>query len=139
LIFSRRRARLEGSIHHLFEELRMIYRREEFFEEQPDDPKFPVRQVEQLTSLDGSVKKFVGRVTLGIQTPMGVTSLPVSFEIEAASVQEAFANFAKRAETEVEAAKGELQDELMEMRRRSQSRIVTPGELPPTDFGKLKL
>jgi len=117
----------------------MIYRREEFFEEQPDDPKFPVRQVEQLTSLDGSVKKFVGRVTLGIQTPMGVTSLPVSFEIEAASVQEAFANFAKRAETEVEAAKGELQDELMEMRRRSQSRIVTPGELPPTDFGKLKL
>jgi hypothetical protein len=117
----------------------MIYRREEFFEEQADDPKFPVRQIEQLTSLDGSVKKFVGRVTLGIQTPMGVTSLPVSFEIEAASVQEAFERFAKRAETEVEAAKGELQDELMEMRRRSQSRIVTPGELPPTDLGKLKL
>ena len=117
----------------------MIYRREEFFEEQPEDQKFPVKQVEQVTSLDGSVKKFVGRVTLGIQTPMGVTSLPVSFEIEAASVQEAFAKFSQRAETEVEAAKAELQDELTEMRRRSQSRIVTPGDLPPTDLGKLKL
>ncbi|MGD0999983.1 MAG: hypothetical protein ABSA67_04710 [Candidatus Brocadiia bacterium] len=117
----------------------MIYRREEFFEEQPEDQKFPVRQVEQVTSLDGSVKKFVGRVTLGIQTPMGVTSLPVTFEIEAASVQEAFAKFSQRAETEVEAAKAELQDELTEMRRRSQSRIVTPGDLPPTDLGKLKL
>jgi hypothetical protein len=117
----------------------MIYRREEFFEEQPEDQKFPVRQVEQVTSLDGSVKKFVGRVTLGIQTPMGVTSLPVTFEIEAASVQEAFAKFSQRAETEVEAAKSELQDELTEMRRRSQSRIVTPGDLPPTDLGKLKL
>ncbi len=117
----------------------MIYRREDFFEEQPEDQKFPVRQVEQVTSLDGSVKKFIGRVTLGIQTPMGVTSLPVTFEIEAASVQEAFAKFAQRAETEVEAAKSELQDELTEMRRRSQSRIVTPGDLPPTDLGKLKL
>jgi len=119
----------------------MIYRREEFFEEQPEDQKFPVRQVEQVTSLDGSVKKFVGRVTLGIQTPMGVTSLPVTFEIEAASVQEAFAKFSQRAETEVEAAKSELQDELTEMRRRSQSRIVTPGDLPPDmgNLGKLKL
>ena len=117
----------------------MIYRREEFFEEQPNDAKFPIKQIEQLTSLDGSVKKFVGRVTLGIQTPMGVTSLPVSFEIEAASLPEAFTKFAQRAETEVEAAKAELQDELTEMRRKSQSRIVTPGELPPTDFGKLKL
>ncbi|MGO8702473.1 MAG: hypothetical protein ACLQVA_01545 [Candidatus Brocadiia bacterium] len=117
----------------------MIYRREEFFEEQPEDQKFPVRQVELVTSLDGSVKKFIGRVTLGVQTPMGVTSLPVTFEIEAASVQEAFAKFSQRAETEVEAAKAELQDELTEMRRRSQSRIVTPGDLPPTDLGKLKL
>jgi hypothetical protein len=117
----------------------MIFRREEFFEEQPDDQKFPVRQVEQITSLDGSVKKYVGRVTLGIQTPMGVSSLPVSFEIEAASIQEAFTKFSKRAETEVEAAQNELRDELTEMRRRSQSRIVTPGDLPPNDLGKLKL
>ena len=116
----------------------MIYKREEFFEEKPEDQKFPIRQIEQLTSLDGSVKKYVGRVTLGVQTPMGVTSLPVSFEIEASSLPEAFAKFSQRAEIEVEAAKGELQDELNEMRRRSQSRIVTPGELPPTDLGKLK-
>jgi hypothetical protein len=117
----------------------MIYRREEYFEEKPEDTKFPIRQIEQLTSLDGSMKKYVGRVTLGIQTPMGVTSLPVSFEIEAPSLQEAFTKFSQRAETEVEAAKAELQDELNEMRRKSQNRIVTPGELPPTDMGKLRL
>ena len=116
----------------------MIYKREEFFEENPNDAKYPVKQVEQITSLDGSVKKFVGRVSLGIQTPMGVQTLPVSFEIEATTVQQAFQSFAARAETEVEAAKRELQEELSEMRRRSQSRIVTPGELPPQDLGKLK-
>ena len=115
----------------------MIYKREEFFEESPEDQKFPIKQVEQVTSLDGSSKKFIGRVTLGIQTPMGVSSLPVTFEIEAASVPEAFAKFSQRAETEVEAAKAELQDELQEMRRRSQNRIVTPGELPPQDMGNL--
>jgi hypothetical protein len=117
----------------------MIYRREEFFEENADDQKFPLKQVEQISSLDGSVRKFIGRVSLGIQTPMGVSSIPVSFEIEASTVQEAFAKFAARAEAEIEVAKNELQDELQEMRRRSQSRIVTPGDLPPTDLGKLKL
>jgi len=116
----------------------MIYRREEFFEENELDQKFPVKQVEQLTSVDGGTKKFVGRVSLALQTPMGMTSLPVSFEIEATTVQEAFARFAARAEVEIEAAKNELQQELQEMRRKSQSRIVTPGDLPPTDLGKLK-
>lgn len=117
----------------------MIYRREEYFEENPEDQRFPVKQVEQLTSLDGTVKKFVGRVSLGLQTPMGVSSLPISFEIEAASVTEAFQKFADIADAEIERAKGELQNELQEMRRKSQNRIITPGELPPTDLGKLKL
>jgi hypothetical protein len=70
---------------------------------------------------------------------MGVTSVPVSFELDAKTITEAFSKFEERAEREVEAAKGELQEELQEMRRRSQSRIVTPGDLPPTDLGKLKL
>ncbi len=115
----------------------MIYKREEFFEENEQDQKFPVKQVEQITSLDGSVKKFIGRVSLGLQTPMGVQSIPVTFEIEATGVQEAFGKFNARAEAEVEAAKRELQSELNELRRRSQNRIVTPGDLPPPDLGNL--
>ena len=117
----------------------MIYRREEYFEESPEDDKFPVRQIEQIVSVDGSVRKFVGRVSLGIQTPMGVSSVPVSFEIEAATVQEAFQKFPRIAEAEIERAKGDLQRELEEMRRQSQSRIVTPGDIRPGDLGKLQL
>ena len=117
----------------------MIYKREEFYEENADDEKFPLKQVEQLSSLDGATKRFVGRVSLGVQTPMGVQTLPVTFEIPASTIQEAFLHFAEHAEREVENAKKELAAELQEMRRRSQSRIVTPGELPPTDFSKLKL
>jgi hypothetical protein len=115
----------------------MIYKREEFFEENELDQKFPIKQIEQLSSLDGSVKKFIGRVSLGVQTPMGVQTIPVTFEIEAATIQDAFVKFPARAETEVEAAKRELQSELNELRRRSQNRIVTPGDLPPTDLGNL--
>ena len=113
----------------------MIYKREEFFEENEQDQKCPVKQIEQLSSLDGSVKKFIGRVSLGVQTPMGVQTIPVTFEIEAATVQDAFVKFGARAETEVEAAKRELQNELNELRRRSQNRIVTPGDLPPPELG----
>lgn len=117
----------------------MIYRREEYFEENPDDPKFPVKQVEQISSLDGNTRKYVGRVSLGLQTPMGVSTIPVSFEIEAATIQEAFQKFPALAEAEIERAKADLQNELQEMRRQSQSRIVTPGDIHPGDFGKLKL
>ena len=117
----------------------MIYRREEYFEEKNDDPKFPLKQVEQITSLDGSARRFIGHVSLGIQTPMGVSSIPVTFEIQAGSIQEAFAKFAERAEVEIAAAKNDLQDELQELRRKNQSRIVTPGDLPPGDLGKFKL
>jgi len=117
----------------------MIYRREEYFEENPADQKFPVKQIEQIVSLDGETRKFVGRVNLGVQTPMGVSTIPVSFEIQAATIQEAFEKFPAMAEAEVERAKGDLQNELQEMRRQSQSRIVTPGEISPGDLGKLKL
>ena len=117
----------------------MIYKREEFIEESPEDAKFPVKQIEVLSSLDGKENKYIGRVSLGLQTPMGVQTIPVTFEVEAKSIQEAFAKFSPRAEAEVETAKKELQEELQEMRRRSASRIVTPGDLPPTDLGKLKL
>lgn len=117
----------------------MIYRREEYFEEAPENQKFPVKQIEQIVSLDGQVRKYVGRVSLGIQTPMGVSTIPVSFEIEAANVEEAFRKFEQIAEVEIERAKDDLQKELQEMRRQSQNRIVTPGDIHPGELGKLQL
>ena len=117
----------------------MIYKREEFIEENESDKNFPVKQIDQLTPLEGVGKKFLGRVSLALQTPMGMTTLPVTFEIKADTVPEAFAAFAKRAEAEIEIAKKELQEEMQEMRRRSQSRIVTASEVPPVGLGKIKL
>ena len=120
----------------------MIYKREEFIEENEQDDKFPVKQIDRLTSTDGKVTKFVGRVQLAMQTPMGMTTLPVTFEIEARTIEEAFRLFAQRAEEEVEAAKRELAAELQELRRRSASRIVTASHLPPDipgGQGKIKL
>jgi hypothetical protein len=120
----------------------MIYKREEFLEENDADRAFPVKQIEQLTSLDGSKTKFIGRVSLALQTPMGVTSLPVTFEIPSGNIAEAFAGFAERAETAIEESKKELETEIQEMRRKSQSRIITPDGMPPISGnpgGKIKL
>ena len=117
----------------------VIYKREEFIEQNLQDRDFPLKQIEQLIPLDGGAKKFVGHVSLGVQTPVGVTSIPVSFEIDAATIEEAFRKFPAGARAELEAAKAELQEQVQEARRKSQSRIITPGEIPPTDLGKLKL
>ena len=117
----------------------MIYRREEFIQEDPEDRKFPVKTIELLSATDGSSNRFVGRVSIGLQTPMGATTLPVSFEIEAKTIEEAFSKFEVQAEAEVERARGELQDQLQKMRHQAQGRIVTPGQIAPSDLGKLKL
>ena len=117
----------------------MIYKRENFIEESPDSERFPVKQVEQMSAIDGSSKKFVGRVSLGLETPMGVQTMPVSFEIEADTVEDAFAQFETRAGEEVERAKKELENQIQELRRQSQNRIVTPDEIAPGGLNKLRL
>ncbi len=68
-----------------------------------------------------------------ILTPMG--ALPVSFDIEAASLQEALAKFGAAAEQGVERTVKELQ----EMRRQAASSIVVPpaGSIPGS--GKIHL
>ncbi|HPP11831.1 MAG TPA: hypothetical protein PKW42_03780 [bacterium] len=116
----------------------MIYKHEEYIEENAADSKFPIKQIEQLTSLDGKVKKFIGRVSLALQTPMGMTTIPVTFEIEAATIQEAFAKFSERAEAEIESAKRDLHAELQELRRQNASRII-PATGIPTGINKIKL
>ena len=117
----------------------MIYKRENFVEESAEDSKFPVKTVEVLTPLDGGQKRFVGQVTMGLQTPYGVQSLPVNFDIEAETIEGAFAKFEARAEEEIEKAKGELQNQLQELRRQSQGRIVTPDQIAPGGMSKLQL
>jgi len=117
----------------------MIYKRENFVEENPGSKQFPVRQIEQMSAIDGSSTKFVGRVSLGLETPMGVQTMPVTFEIEADTVEDAFAQFETRAEAEVERAKKELESQIQELRRQSQNRIVTPDEIAPGGLSKLQI
>lgn len=61
---------------------------------------------------------FIGQAT--VMTPMG--SLPLSFELEAASLSEAVAQFGPAAQQAIEEAARELQ----EMRRQAASSIVIP-------------
>jgi len=61
---------------------------------------------------------FIGQAT--VMTPMG--SLPLSFELEAANLAEAIAQFGPAAQQAIEEAARELQ----EMRRQAASSIVIP-------------
>jgi hypothetical protein len=73
---------------------------------------------------------FVGEAQ--IMTPMG--ALPVTFEIEGASLADAIDNYAEAAKEGIERTVREIQ----EMRRQSASSIVLPGAgggLPPGALG----
>jgi hypothetical protein len=107
----------------------MIYKREDYIEETEEGSKFPVKHVEALQPLDGGSTRFVGHVALGIQTPLGVQQLPVSFEIDADSVQEAFSKFDQSAEPRIEETRRAIEDEIQKARQDASSRIVRPGEL----------
>ena len=122
----------------------MIYKREEYIDENAQDEKFPVKRIDALTPLDDSATKFIGQVALGVQTPMGVQQIPVSFEIEAASPQEAFQKFEAAALPRIEETRRQIEDEIGKLRQDASSRIVRPGEvgMPAQggviDFNKLK-
>ena len=84
---------------------------------------------------DGSADTARGMLFVGeaqILTPMG--ALPVSFEIEAASLADAIGKYAEAAREGVERTVKEIQ----EMRRQAASSIVLPGAgggLPPGALG----
>ena len=59
-----------------------------------------------------------------LMTPMG--SLPIAFEIDAATLDEAVSKFAPLAKSAMEEAARELQ----ELRRQASSQIVVPGQGP---------
>ncbi len=124
----------------------MIYQKREYVQEDHDDNKFPLKQIEMLEPLDSEKEKtrFVGHVSLGIQTPVGVQQLPVSFEIEAEGIEEAFKKFADHANPRIEQTQREIEQEIQKMRSESSSRIVRPGDMNlqnrgnVIDFDKLK-
>jgi hypothetical protein len=107
----------------------MIAKRESYVEEAQQDSKYPVRNLEVLTDIESGQARYVGQVALGIQTPMGVQQLPVSFEIEAESVKDAFGQFEERAEQEVAQARQRIQQEVDKARHEEAGRIVRPGEV----------
>jgi len=107
----------------------MIYKAEEYVEECPENPKFPVKHIEVLTPLDGSKKTFVGQVTLGLQTPFGIQQVPISFTIPAETIEEAFREFEKCAEPKIREARQGIEEEIRRLRSEVSRRIVRPDEL----------
>ncbi|HET7370647.1 MAG TPA: hypothetical protein VFK45_07410 [Gammaproteobacteria bacterium] len=86
-----------------------------------------VGTIQKLTPVKGDGEPDTGRDILYVgqtqlMTPMG--ALPVSFEIEADSLQHAAERFAEYAQGAVE----DTMNRLNEMRREAASSIVTPGQ-----------
>ena len=113
----------------------MIYKRQDYVEEAGSNAKFPVRQIEAPTDVDSGETRFVGHVALGIQTGLGVQQLPISFEIEAASIQEAFQKFEQSAEPRIEEARKGVEQEMQRLRQDASGRIVRPDEVGLGDAG----
>jgi len=122
----------------------MIYKREEYVEEDAENSKFPVKRIIVLDPVDGAQKRFIGELALGLQTPVGVQHIPVSFEIEAQTIQEAFQKFEETAQPHLEETRKQIEEELRKLRQEASSRIVRPGELGlgtqgnVIDFGNMK-
>jgi len=118
----------------------MIHKVEQFVQEDPDSEKFPLKQIERLSSVDGDQRRFVGRVTLGLQTPLGLQQIPVSFEIQADSIEQAFEKFEEAAQPQIEQARSEIEDQLQQIRRDASSRIIRPDEVGGRmiDLGQIK-
>ena len=108
----------------------MIYKRDEYIEQaEEESSKFPVKHIETMTDVKTGEQRFVGQVTLGLQTPAGVQQIPVSFEITAGSIADAFKKFDECAEPRIEEARKGIEEEIGRLRREAGSRIVRPGEV----------
>jgi len=107
----------------------MIYKREDYLEESKEGAKFPVKHIEVLTPVDGGGATYVGQVTIGLSTPVGLQQIPVNFEIEASDIKDAFAKFEAAAEPKIEEARKNIEQEIDRLRREASSRIVRPDEV----------
>ncbi len=109
----------------------MIYRKEEFVQDNTGDRRFPIKQVDVLTALDGSAVRYIGRAALNIQTPAGIQQIPVSFPIEVDSIEAAFEKYGEYAAPKVDEVKQHLEQRLNQLRQKQQSKIITPGQDQP--------
>jgi hypothetical protein len=94
-----------------------------------------VGTIRRMTPVDGSGARDASRPIAYVgetQVMSSVGALPINFEIEAATLGEAAAQFGRAAKEAIERTMRELQ----EMRRQAASSIVVPqGGLPPGGFG----
>ncbi len=113
----------------------MIWQRQEFVQDETEDSDFPIKQVDRLEALQGDDRRFIGRATLNMQTPMGVQQLPISFEIEANDVEEAFEKYSETARPKIDELREQMRQRLEQMRQQMEQqeqqgqqakRIVTP-------------
>jgi hypothetical protein len=104
----------------------MIYRKEEYVEHAEGDEQFPIKEVDRLIEVDGDGQRFIGRAVLNMQTNMGVQQMPISIEIDAESIQDAFKKYTETAEPKIEEVRERIENRIAEMRRQAQNRIVTP-------------
>lgn len=127
----------------------MIYKREEYIQETQEEGRSAMRQIEVLAPKDEGAHnhRYIGHVTMMLQTPMGAQQMPVSFEIGASSVEEAFEKFDEYAQPRIEETRKAVEQELQRMRQESSNRIVSPDELGGAggrgggnivDFGNLR-
>ena len=104
----------------------MIYRKEEFVQQDAEDAEFPIKQVDRLEPLQEGKSRFIGRAALNMTTPVGIQQVPVSFEIDAETIEDAFEGYNEHARPKIEELKQHVQQRLDELRRSEQERIVRP-------------
>ncbi|NLW51191.1 MAG: hypothetical protein GXY85_10180 [Candidatus Brocadiaceae bacterium] len=105
----------------------MIYRKDEFVQQDQDDKEFPIKQVDRLEPVPEGPPRFIGRAALNMNTPMGIQQIPVSFEIEAETIQDAFARYTELARPKLEEVKQHVQQRLRQLHAAEQDQIVRPG------------
>ncbi len=117
----------------------MIYRKKEYVQEDKNDSRFPVKQIEMMEPVGSEEEsaRFVGHVGLGMQTPMGVQQIPVSFEIEAEDIKDAFDKFAACANPKIEETRRQVEQEVQKLRKESSNRIVQPGDMDLQNQGNV--
>ena len=112
----------------------MIYRKDEFVQQDDQDTEFPIKQVDRLEPVGEGTSRFIGRAALNMTTPMGIQQIPVSFEIDAETIEDAFARYVQQAKPKLEEVKQRVQQRLDELRKAEQGQIVQPGQ---TDSGRI--
>jgi ElaB/YqjD/DUF883 family membrane-anchored ribosome-binding protein len=63
-----------------------------------------------------------------MRTPVGIQQFPISFEIEADSVEQAFERYSAAARPKIEEVRERVKTQLDKLREQESGRIVTPDQ-----------